>query len=159
MPFSELIKKEVKIKAHYKCCICESFEFLHVHHIKPENEGGPNEIDNAAPLCTRCHSMYGGNPDLQKWIKEKRDFWYEHCKKKLYNEDVNQLEKTYIIIENISQHQEKRLKNAEKYIKILKNIATYLTKQNMEILTSLEKIPESEKPIAYAQLKYPKKVI
>ena len=89
MPFSEQIKKKVRRKSHFKCCLCERFEPpLHVHHIIPEEEGGPSIEDNAAALCPNCHSRYGNNPDLRKQIKEKRDFWYEICENRYKNEDL-----------------------------------------------------------------------
>jgi len=82
MPFSPKIKSEVRKKAHYRCCLC-SGQPVEVHHIKPENEGGSNTIDNAAPLCANCHADYGNNPDKRKEIRERRDFWYEQCAKGL----------------------------------------------------------------------------
>jgi DNA-directed RNA polymerase subunit RPC12/RpoP len=81
MEFSEKIKSEVKTKAHYRCCICENVLPLHIHHIIPESDDGPNTFDNAIALCPSCHSIYGSNPDQRKWIRERRNFWYDHCAK------------------------------------------------------------------------------
>ena len=38
-------------------------------------------MDNAAPLCSRCHDLYGGNPEKRKQIRQMRDNWYEMVEK------------------------------------------------------------------------------
>jgi len=38
-----------------RCCICGVLHRVQVHHIKPKNQGGTNEIDNGIPLCPNCH--------------------------------------------------------------------------------------------------------
>lgn len=63
MPFSEKDKLEVKHKSAFRCCMCENFTpSIQIHHIIPQEEGGADDIDNAAPLCALCHDSYGGNP-------------------------------------------------------------------------------------------------
>lgn len=37
------------------CCICHQRHKVQVHHIKPTEDGGTDEIDNAIPLCPNCH--------------------------------------------------------------------------------------------------------
>jgi HNH endonuclease len=76
--FSEALKKRVRQKAHYRCCLCRAV-LVEVHHIVPEGEGGSDEEDNAAPLCPSCHEIFGANPTKQKMIREARDWWYETC--------------------------------------------------------------------------------
>ncbi|MFX0072867.1 MAG: HNH endonuclease [Candidatus Hermodarchaeota archaeon] len=98
MSFSDEIKLKVLYKAHFKCCNCQTFRFIHIHHIIPKKDGGDDTIENAAPLCPTCHDLLGDNPSKREWIRKKRDFWYQYCKKKLYNEDVNQLKTLYDII-------------------------------------------------------------
>ena len=44
-------------------------------------------MDNAAPLCARCHDVYGGNPDKRKQIRETRDLWWEICARREANPD------------------------------------------------------------------------
>lgn len=84
MSFPEPIKQEVKRKANFTCCWCQDRRNkVDVHHIIPESEGGPDDIENAAPLCGSCHALYGKNPDLRKEIKSRRDLWYETCDKML----------------------------------------------------------------------------
>jgi hypothetical protein len=81
MPFSKTIKQKVKERAHFKCCLCRKNWVMHVHHIVPEEEGGPDSEDNAAPLCANCHDLYGANPAKRKFIRESRDFWYDICER------------------------------------------------------------------------------
>jgi hypothetical protein len=75
MDFSESVKKEVKEKAAFKCCRCQSIG-VEIHHIVPQARGGSAEIDNAAPLCPNCHAWFGANPEKQKEIRQMRDWWY-----------------------------------------------------------------------------------
>jgi len=82
MPFSEKLKKEIKERAHFKCCLCREQLVNHVHHIIPENKGGTDDEENAAPLCGTCHFQYGNNPDMRKFIRQSRDFWYKQCEKR-----------------------------------------------------------------------------
>jgi hypothetical protein len=48
-------------------------------HIIPQAAGGSDDLENAAPLCSSCHDLFGGNPDKRKQIREMRDLWYELC--------------------------------------------------------------------------------
>jgi hypothetical protein len=84
MPFSESIKLIVKKKADFTCCWCrDRRNKVDVHHIVPEADDGPDDEDNAAPLCGSCHTLFGNNPDLRKEIKLRRNQWYEICSKLL----------------------------------------------------------------------------
>lgn len=83
MPFSEPAKLDAKRRSHYACVWCQrTDQFVEVHHIVPQEEGGPDILDNAAPLCPGCHTTIGANTDLRKQLKERRDWWWEHCAKK-----------------------------------------------------------------------------
>jgi len=55
---------------------------VEIHHVVPQAEGGPDSLDNAAPLCPSCHATYGANLDKRKFIREVRDFWYGFCAKR-----------------------------------------------------------------------------
>ncbi len=80
MPFSEQVRLAVKKKANFTCCWCQDrAKKVHVHHIKPQSQSGPDTKDNAAPLCGSCHDLYGNNPDLMKEVRYRRDHWYETC--------------------------------------------------------------------------------
>lgn len=83
MAFSESAKLNVKKKANFTCCWClDRRNKVEVHHIVPLAEGGSDDEDNAAPLCGSCHNLYGGNPDLKKEIRQRRDQWYQICSTK-----------------------------------------------------------------------------
>ena len=90
LAFSETLKKEVRRKAHFRCCLCKEFD-IEVHHILPEEEGGPDTEDNAAPLCGKCHNIYGANPTKRKMVREARDHWYEICDTR-YASDADRLD-------------------------------------------------------------------
>lgn len=75
MAFSEKIKTEAKRRAAFRCCICHK-SFVEVHHIIPLAESGSDDLSNAAPLCARCHDLYGGNPEKRKAIRQMRDSWW-----------------------------------------------------------------------------------
>ena len=78
MAFSESLKLSVRRRAHFRCCVCRSVG-VEIHHVQPQENGGPDTEENAAPLCPSCHEIYGANPTKRKFIREARDFWYEQC--------------------------------------------------------------------------------
>jgi 5-methylcytosine-specific restriction endonuclease McrA len=53
---------------------------VEVHHIIPQEEGGSDREENAAPLCLSCHETYGASSQKREFIREARDLWYEICK-------------------------------------------------------------------------------
>ncbi|MBI4093578.1 HNH endonuclease [Candidatus Kaiserbacteria bacterium] len=78
MTFSESQKKEVRAKSAYACCVCRQMTTsVEVHHIVPQQEDGPDTIENAAPLCPTHHADLGANPEKRTRIREMRDAWYE----------------------------------------------------------------------------------
>lgn len=83
MAFLEALKLEVKKRAAFQCCRCHAIG-VEVHHIIPQQDGGPDTIENAAPLCPRCHEDFGDNPRKRKVITEMRDWWY-HTVEKMYS--------------------------------------------------------------------------
>jgi len=80
MAFTEKLKKEVMNLADGKCVICHE-PFVEIHHIIPQNESGPDTIENAAPLCAGCHDKYGDSPSKRKQIIEFRERWYQIVEK------------------------------------------------------------------------------
>jgi hypothetical protein len=112
MSFDEFTKKKVREMANFTCCRCK-FIGVEVHHIVPENEGGTNDMDNAAPLCPNCHTFLGDNPQLRKMIKEMRDKHYKDCKSKKFDEEIlERISDSMIVIqenqrENFSNQNEK----------------------------------------------------
>jgi len=99
MAFSEKTKLEVKKLSHQTCCLCKNIG-IEIHHIIPQAENGPDNLDNAAPLCPSCHETYGQNPTKRKFIRESRDIWYEICEKK-YKIDLKKLNEIYEKVNNI----------------------------------------------------------
>jgi hypothetical protein len=80
MGFTESVKTEAKRRSHYACVWCQHTEqFIEVHHIVPQEENGPDTLDNAAPLCPNCHTIIGNNTDVRKQLRERRDWWWTYC--------------------------------------------------------------------------------
>ena len=113
--------------AHYRCLLCEEFKPLEVHHLIPVKDGGSDDFDNAVSLCPNCHEIYGDNPSKRKWIKEKRDFWYEKCEKILIHDNLEQLGKVYNIIEKEILKKDEKINNLEQKITILSETIQYYT--------------------------------
>lgn len=102
MDFTEKTKKEIRKKAMFTCCFCQSLD-IHVHHIVP---GGSNDISNGAPLCPNCHERFGNDPKKRKRIIEARDNWYEVVKKKYPdNRELSRLEDISTKLDKLQQNQ------------------------------------------------------
>jgi HNH endonuclease len=84
MAFSDKIKRLAKQKSAFRCCLCHK-TFVEIHHITPQAEGGADTLDNAAPLCSTCHDLYGGNPEKRKIIRQMRDDWWHLMEKRRKN--------------------------------------------------------------------------
>lgn len=91
MSFTEKVKLEAKRKSAFRCVICRE-PFVEIHHIIPQEEGGPDTLDNAAPLCSSCHDLYGGNPYKRKQIKQMKDYWFELVENTIMTNDGALLE-------------------------------------------------------------------
>ena len=94
MAFSEKLKKEVKEKSDFKCVLCGS-SIVEIHHIIPQNEGGPDTFDNAVALCASYHLIYGGNPLKRGEIVRKRDEVYRKQEEKQSSFVQNDRDYTY----------------------------------------------------------------
>lgn len=110
MPFPEAIKIKAWRLSHHSCCLCKAIG-VEIHHIVPEEAGGPDTFDNAAPLCPSCHEAYGANPTKQKMISEARDLWYEICATR-YSSDADRINdlardiaslKTQFLLPNVAE--------------------------------------------------------
>ena len=86
MPFSERLKAKIRKSSHFRCCLCKAIG-VEIHHIIPEEEGGLNTQDNAAPLCPSCHETYGANRSKRKFIREARDCWFEICENRYLTDE------------------------------------------------------------------------
>lgn len=88
MSFSSQIINQVKEKAAFKCCRCQSIG-IEVHHIIPQRDKGPDTLENAAPLCPNCHSWFGDNSIKRKEITHMRDWWFKVVEKQYSPNDIN----------------------------------------------------------------------
>ena len=55
MGFDKLEAAKLLVDCGRRCCICGERHKLQLHHIKPKDDGGTDNIDNAIPLCPNCH--------------------------------------------------------------------------------------------------------
>jgi hypothetical protein len=76
--FSEADKLKAKEAACFKCCVCRVDPCFEIHHLEPL---GGNGLDNAIPLCPRCHDLYGDDPKRKKFLRQARDYWFRVNKK------------------------------------------------------------------------------
>lgn len=76
MSFPENLKEQIRKRAMFRCCRCQSIG-IDVHHVIPQKDGGSDDFDNAAPLCQNCHDQFGDNPNKRKEIRQMRNHWYE----------------------------------------------------------------------------------
>lgn len=89
MPFSLVVREEVLVRSHRRCCVCHEFagRSVSVHHIIQEADGGPNTIENAVALCLRCHAEAGhfnsrhplGIKYAPTELRSHRDQWWVFC--------------------------------------------------------------------------------
>lgn len=142
MAFSERTKLEAKKRSAFRCCICQKM-FVEVHHIVPQAQGGSDDIENAAPLCSSCHDLFGGNPEKRKQIREMRDYWWslmldrkaklsqnlnlkDYCLIDENPEKINQLHTKHSII----YHNVFKEENFEKSAEILFQLLKYSIKES-----------------------------
>jgi hypothetical protein len=131
MAFSDKVKKEALGKAAFRCIMCGQYEvFLEVHHIVPEGKGGSDDIDNALALCPNCHTKYGNNTDFRKFLKTKRDYWYQECERERANHNpLFNPEILNILAEKISKV---LLQSREAELSELKSFLKKMTQDSIE---------------------------
>jgi len=136
MAFSEALKLKVRKKAHLSCCLCKAIG-VEVHHIIPQEEGGPDTEENAAPLCPSCHEAYGANPQKHKFIREARDLWYEICEKR-FASDPERLDEIKRLLQNTVSYEDFQSFKDE----LLSNIGRELEtpRSEKEILAALDEL-------------------
>lgn len=89
MPFPTPVREAALVAAGRCCCVCHTFggRNMEVHHIVQEADGGPNNIENAIPLCFRCHAEAGhynphhplGTKYSPGELRRHRDEWFKIC--------------------------------------------------------------------------------
>ena len=91
MAFSPEKVSELLAQCHRRCCICHRFcgVKMETDHIRPQAEGGTDDIDNAIPVCFECHaeihSYNDKHPRGRKFRPEElsthKKQWLEICAK------------------------------------------------------------------------------
>ncbi|MEK6261993.1 MAG: HNH endonuclease [Planctomycetota bacterium] len=86
MPFPNSVRLDALVRSGRHCCVCHEFagRTANVHHIIQEALGGPNTIENAICLCTRCHTEAGhynpmhplGTKYSPQELRAHRDAWW-----------------------------------------------------------------------------------
>lgn len=89
MSFNKEEVSELLARCHRRCCICHSFcgVKMETDHIVPKDDGGPDEIDNAIPVCFNCHaeihSYNDRHPRGRKFrpdeLRRHKDQWLRVC--------------------------------------------------------------------------------
>jgi HNH endonuclease len=89
MPFPIAVREAALFAAGRCCCVCHTFggRNMEVHHIVQEAGGGPNTIENAIPLCFKCHAEAGhynphhpiGTKYSPAELRRHRDEWFKTC--------------------------------------------------------------------------------
>ena len=79
--------EDTLVKCGRRCCLCHKFcrTDIEIHHIIHEADDGPDDFDNAIPLCYECHADMGkkdphhpkGRAYTPNELKRLRDRWYE----------------------------------------------------------------------------------
>ena len=122
--FPESVKREVIERAGFQCCVCRRFGGVQAHHIRPAKDGGPDTIDNAAPLCPNCHDTLGDNPKKRKEITQTRDWWYAQVEKMCGGVGgVELLSQIDDRLERISQNQDTQSAELAEFKNMLHSIA------------------------------------
>jgi RNA-directed DNA polymerase len=50
-----VLRLAVMERDHYRCAYCGSTSYLDVHHIRPRQQQGADQMDNLVTLCRSCH--------------------------------------------------------------------------------------------------------
>lgn len=130
MAFSLQTINQVKEKAAFRCCRCQSIG-IEAHHIISQRDKGPDTFDNAAPLCPNCHTWFGGNPEKHKEITQMRDWWYKKVEE-LYNPTaVN-----YQLLNDINTKVEALTTNQDKTLVDLKGTLLKIATETIDKMTA-----------------------
>ena len=93
-PFMAFDPKEAEkllAHCHRRCCVCHRFcgSKVELDHMLPKADGGPDDINNAIPLCFECHAEVHAYNDKHprgrrfqpSELKLHRDQWLAFCDK------------------------------------------------------------------------------
>ncbi len=69
------------------CCVCLRWcgSRIQLHHIVPQAQGGPDDIDNAIPVCLDCHAEIESRSNMGRHfspseLHEHKRRWLEICR-------------------------------------------------------------------------------
>ncbi len=90
MPFPRNRAEELLAQCHRRCCICHRFcgVKIELDHIIPRSEDGPDDIENAIPVCFECHAeIHSYNVDHPRGrrfrsdeLKYHKEQWLKVCR-------------------------------------------------------------------------------
>lgn len=88
MPFPADIREDALVRSGRHCCVCHQAagRDVNVHHIVQEADGGPNTLENAIVLCSKCHGEAGhynprhplGTKYSPSELRRHRDEWWAY---------------------------------------------------------------------------------
>lgn len=86
MSFPKETVEDALVSSGRSCCICHKFcgVRIEMHHLKPQNKGGDDSLENCIPLCFDCHAEVehynNSHPRGRKFseaeLRKHRDNWY-----------------------------------------------------------------------------------
>ena len=65
-------RREVYRRDGWRCALCDSTQYIQIHHCVPRGQGGTDEVENLITLCADCHTLAHGM-DLRGWGATKED--------------------------------------------------------------------------------------
>jgi HNH endonuclease len=87
MAFPEAGVAQLLADSKRHCCVCWRWcgTKMHLHHIIPRAEGGPDEIENAIPVCLDCHAEIESRGNMGRQfshaeLREHKRRWLEICR-------------------------------------------------------------------------------
>ena len=93
LSFGKSVREQALVASARHCCVCRRYKavYVEVHHIVPEAEGGPNDLENAIVLCFDCHAAAGhyndshprGSKLTRSELRRARELWYDAVSKGL----------------------------------------------------------------------------
>ncbi len=91
MAFDSKEAEKLLARCHRRCCVCHRFcgSKMELDHMQPKAEGGPDDIENAIPLCFECHAEVHAyndkHPRGRKFqpseLKLHKEQWLAFCDK------------------------------------------------------------------------------
>ena len=53
-------RREVYRRDGWRCALCDSTQYIQIHHVVPRGKGGPQTMQNMITLCADCHALAHG---------------------------------------------------------------------------------------------------